>query len=357
MFDDFVQTITQNADEEKAESRRIEAQRAQATAESRARLEQSLAERKKEYETFKQKQGEAEAVKPPVFQPPPTPPNTQEMVKPSSLEKTMGVASIFALLSVGIAKGQAIYGLKAFSGFMQGAHAGNLEQAKASIDDYKNSMEQVRQANEQAEREYLNIFNNKKLSVEQAQQAVHLKALEFKDESFLESMKIGDIDKQFEFLKDRRKTTQEAIKDSLHYQDVTAKMANQAAHLGIAQERLQIDREKIGREKSGKVSPTQERQELTTLIKTYENDAKAAQKKIDSHKFFSAPQAEKDALKEAQANLNEARNRLKTLAGYEGTGSPAPKEIAQPGSKLIGKTAKGELVYERPDGSRFAVVK
>ncbi len=186
--DTYEQTLARGAAEQKAIlTEQIGEQKGQ-SAQDVAELQRLQREQKPEYERFKQKQMEMEGMRPPpVLEKPPPAPRTQEMIAPSSLEKTVGMASIFALLSVGMAKGSAIYGLKALGGFLTGAHAGNLEQADAAIKDFNSEMKRVHDANEYSRQQYLDVFNNKKYTLEMQEHAIHLKALEMKDELMVQA--------------------------------------------------------------------------------------------------------------------------------------------------------------------------
>jgi hypothetical protein len=103
------------------------------------------------------------------------------------------MASIFALLSVGLAKGNAVYGLKALGGFMEGAHASNVEQAKAALDDYNEKMKEVHEINDNAYREYNAIFNNTKMGMEAQTQMAHQAALKFDDQLQIENLRTGNL--------------------------------------------------------------------------------------------------------------------------------------------------------------------
>ena len=92
------------------------------------------------------------------------------------------MASIFALLSVGITKGASINGLRALGGFMKGAREGNLEQAKMAHQTFLDQMEEVHATNEAAIKDYNAIIGNKKFTLEQQSQMYRQKALEYKDE-------------------------------------------------------------------------------------------------------------------------------------------------------------------------------
>ena len=104
------------------------------------------------------------------------------MTRPTSLQKTFGMASIFALLSVGITKGASINGLRALGGFMKGAREGNMEQAKMAHQTFLDQMEEVHATNEAAIKDYNAIIGNKKFTLEQQSQMYRQKALEYKDE-------------------------------------------------------------------------------------------------------------------------------------------------------------------------------
>lgn len=218
--------ITQEVAEQRAlNQRQIEA------------LRKSQAERKPEWEALKKKQAEVEAITPPKLERPPEPPRTQEMLQPSSLQKTMGMASIFALMSVGIAKDSAIYGLKALGGFMEGAHQGNVEQAEAALKDYNAQMARVRLANDTAMQEYNAIFNNKKLTLEQQQQMFHLKALEFNDELSIQQLEQGGMNAVHTRLRDLAKTNFAFDKELVHYKQVERQIEHQRVMEGIAQQK------------------------------------------------------------------------------------------------------------------------
>lgn len=171
----------------------IAAQREQ-NASARAAMEAAKKSREPEWEALKKRQAAfEEAPQAPVFTKPPTAPNTQEMLKPTSLQKTFGMASIFALLSVGLAKGSAIGGLQALGSFMEGAHASNLEQAKAAHNDFVDKMEEVHAVNENALKEYSAIIGNKKYSLETQGQMYRMKALEYQDEAGLQAQTQGGM--------------------------------------------------------------------------------------------------------------------------------------------------------------------
>lgn len=200
-----------------------------------ARLEQARKAREPEWDRFKQKQAEVEAVgPPPKLEKPPAAPNTQEMLKPTSLQQTFGMASIFALLSVGIAKGSAIYGLKALGGFMEGAHAGNVEQAGAALKDFNSNMQRVHASNESSLQEYNAIFNNKKYTLEMQEHAFKLKALEFNDELALQEYAQKGMTGTHALLRERAKVDFTFAKEMQRYTEWEAKIAYQKQKMAQA---------------------------------------------------------------------------------------------------------------------------
>src|SRR5512137_1415423 len=66
-------------------------------------LERQIQEKKPAYESIRKADEDLAKVsaEAPRLKPIPQAPNTQEMIRPSSLQKTFGLASIFALLAVG----------------------------------------------------------------------------------------------------------------------------------------------------------------------------------------------------------------------------------------------------------------
>lgn len=233
----YEDTLATGAESEKAV---LDAQIAEEKAASEAgvrRLEEARKLREPEWERYKQKQAEVEAIQPPRLMKPPPPPNTQEMTRPTSLQKTMGMASIFALLSVGLAKDSAIYGLKAMGGFLEGAHAGNLEQADAALKDYNNNMRYVHDTNEYALQEYNAIFNNKKFTLQQQENAFKQKALEFNDTLALEEYRQKGMTGTHALLRERAKVDlafAKELKRSQEWQVRTELMKQRAAATGGA---------------------------------------------------------------------------------------------------------------------------
>jgi len=170
----------------------IAAQRAQ-NERARAAAEAARQQREPEFQELKRRQAEFDKIPPPRFERPPAAPNTQEMLKPTSLQKTFGMASVFALLSVGLTKGSAIYGLRALGGFMKGAHEGNMEQAKAAHQDFLDKMQEVHDINENALKDYNAIIGNKKFTLQQQEQMYRQKALEYQDELGLQAQTQGGM--------------------------------------------------------------------------------------------------------------------------------------------------------------------
>jgi hypothetical protein len=230
--EDYESQLRTGADEEKAVLDRQIAEEKAASVAAQERLAEARKAREPEWEAFKKKQAELEAIKPPTLANPPAPPETQEMLKPTSLQRTMGMASVFALLSVGLAKNSAIYGLKAMGGFLEGAHAGNVEQAEAALKDYNNNMKYVHDANEYSLQEYNAIFNNKKLSLEQQHWAFQQKALEFNDTLASEQLRDKGMTGVHALLRERAKidlTFAKELKRSQEWQIRTELMRQKAA--------------------------------------------------------------------------------------------------------------------------------
>ncbi len=190
------------ADEKAALDKQIKEQEA-FDAQAKERLTQAREAKQPEIEKLQQRQSAVEAVEPPQFQRPPEAPNTQEMLQPTNLQRTFGMASIFGLLAVGLAKGSAIYGLKALGGFMKGAHEGNIEQASAALKDYTAKMQEVHAANEATSAEYNAIFNNKKYDFEMQDRMVGIKAAEFRDELMQQAGAQGGMNARHKLLQDR----------------------------------------------------------------------------------------------------------------------------------------------------------
>ena len=196
-----------------------------ATQSGLQKLQEARAARVPEWEQFKKKQAELEALPPPPkLEKPPPAPRTQEMLRPTSLQQTMGMASIFALLSVGIAKGSAIYGLKALGGFMEGAHAGNVEQAEAALKDFNAEMARVHRANESSLQEYNAIFNNKKYTLEMQEHAFKLKALEFNDELAMQEYSQKGMIGTHALLRERAKVDLTFAKEMQRYKEWETKI-------------------------------------------------------------------------------------------------------------------------------------
>jgi hypothetical protein len=137
----------------------------------------------------------------------------------------MGLASIFALLSVGLAKGSAVYGLKALGGFLEGAHAGNLERADAAHKDFIDQMSSVKEANDVALAEYNAIIGNRKLSLDSQERMLKLKALEFQDELSLQALEQGGMNAVHTRLRDLAKTNFEYTKELDRHKEMQAKIA------------------------------------------------------------------------------------------------------------------------------------
>src|SRR5580765_4803734 len=170
----------------------IAAQREQ-NARARAAAEAARQQREPEFQELKKRQADFDKIPPPRFERPPAAPNAQEMLKPTSLQKTFGMASIFALFSVGLMKGSSIAGLRALGGFMKGAREGNMEQAKAAHQDFVDKMREVHDTNELALRDYNAIIGNKKYSLDMQEKLFRQKALEYNDELALQAQTQGGM--------------------------------------------------------------------------------------------------------------------------------------------------------------------
>jgi hypothetical protein len=345
---DFAEQLQQGATEDKAQISQ-EIADAQATrTRRRAEMEKELADKKAEYDQLKA--NAPQPTEPPKFAPPPQAPNTQEMLKPTSLQKQFGLASIFALLSVGIAKGSAIYGLKALGGFMEGAHASNVEQAKAALDDYNSNMRTVHEANENALHEYNAIWQDKKLNWDAKLSLYREKALQFEDKLSIEKLDQDDVNGIHQLERDRANVQKTFATEMLRSEQMAQQMAQHGISNQIQEKRLQLEELRLNKEQTGKPSPSQERQELQTLLKSYEGEVKSAQKAVDSHVFTSPTEAESKALTDAQANVSQIRKRLSEMAGIEAQRAPgaapapsaAPRQLPEGGQVL-----KGVIVVRR----------
>ena len=203
----------------------VEEQRAQ-NERARAAVAAARKQREPEWEELKKRQSEYEAVPTPKLEKPPPPPNSQEMLKPTTLQKTVGMASVFALLSVGLAKGQGIYGLKALGGFMEGAHKGNVEQANAALKDFNNNMEYVRATNEYALAQYNAIIGNKKYSLEVQDRMFRQKALEMEDELSIQQLEQGGMNAVHVRLRDLAKMNHEFNKELDRHKQIQGQLTN-----------------------------------------------------------------------------------------------------------------------------------
>ena len=180
--DNFEQYLSDDADAQKAQvDEQIAEQRAHNEEVKRLR-EARRTDLQPDLQDWQRRVSDLDKIRPPVLQRPPQAPDTQEMTRPTSLQKTFGMASIFALLSVGITKGASINGLRALGGFMKGAREGNMEQAKMAHQTFLDQMEEVHATNEAAIKDYNAIIGNKKFTLEQQSQMYRQKALEYKDE-------------------------------------------------------------------------------------------------------------------------------------------------------------------------------
>ena len=206
-------------------AKEVEEQRAQ-NERARAAVEAARQKREPEWEALKKRQAEYEAVPTPTLAKPPPPPNSQEMLKPTSLQKTVGMASVFALLSVGLAKGQGVYGLKALGGFLEGAHAGNVEQANAALKDFNNNMEYVRATNEYALAQYNSIIGNKKYSLEVQDRMFRQKALEMDDQLSIQQLEQGGMNAVHVRLRDLAKMNYEFDKELNRHRQIENQLAN-----------------------------------------------------------------------------------------------------------------------------------
>jgi hypothetical protein len=234
---DFAASLQKDAEGEKQQISQEIAEQKATTEAGKTALEARLAERTPEYEELKYRQAQLDTIPTPKLAPPPPAPSTQEMIKPTSLQRQFGIASIFALLSVGLAKGSAIYGLKGLAGFMEGAHAGNLEQAKAAIDDFNNNMKSVHEANENALAEYNAIFNNKKLGFEAQERAFKLKALEFSDQLALQQYEQSGLTAVHKLNQDRANVDKAMHTELLRNEQIKMQMEHYERMAGIAEKK------------------------------------------------------------------------------------------------------------------------
>ena len=151
------------------------------------------------------------------------------MLKPTSLQKTVGMASVFALLSVGLAKGQGVYGLKALGGFLEGAHNGNVEQANAALKDFNNNMEYVRATNEYALAQYNSIIGNKKYSLEVQDRMFRQKALEMDDQLSIQQLEQGGMNAVHTRLRDLAKMNYEFDKELNRHRQIENQLVSYQA--------------------------------------------------------------------------------------------------------------------------------
>ncbi len=351
MPDEFEATLAADrAGYQKQIDQEIIDQRAQ-NERAKAAAEAARQQREPEWDALKKRQAEFEATPPPTLEKPPTAPKTQEMLQPTSLQKTFGMASIFALLSVGLAKGNAIYGLKALGGFMEGAHAGNVDQAKAAHQDFVDKMDEVHATNENALKEYNAIIGNKKFSLEAQEHMYRMKALEYNDELGLQAQTQGgmnavtalnkqraDVDFRMLGELDRRRRVIEQERHDRAMESRTtsgsgARPSKEEYELMLsARARGQTTGNQLvdnlspedaaARLKKGGATSTQERQELTALLTSYQKEATAIQKKMDSYHLFSPPKELSEQLKDIKAKMLQVRSRLSEMSGLQGGALP-----------------------------------
>lgn len=193
-------------------------------AERMAALRAAQERSRPDYADTERRIADIENIPQPKFQKPPTPPNTQEMMKPTSLQRTFGMASIFALMSIGLAKGSGIYALKAFGGFMEGMHQGNIENAKAALEDFNSNMDVVKQGNDIAQKEYSNIFASKKYSLDQKERLFHMKALELNDELAIQQQAQGGMNAVHSYLKEKATISHQWALEALRYKQIEAQL-------------------------------------------------------------------------------------------------------------------------------------
>jgi hypothetical protein len=317
--------------------------------ESVKRLEAVQQEKAPEVERLGRMRDRVENLPTPSYTNPPPSPNTQQMLQPTNLQKTFGMASIFALLSVGLAKGNAVYGLKALGGFMEGAHASNVEQAKAALDDYNEKMKEVHEINDNAYREYNAIFNNTKMGMEAQTQMAHQAALKFDDQLQIENLRTGNL-VEFNKIQNQRFKNQiemdkaigqtEALAERMRHDKAMENRATSGARPSKEEYELMLSARAKGQStgnqlvdnlspddaaaklKKGGATSTQERQELTALLTSYQKDAQAIQKKMDSYHLYSPPKELSEQLKDIKAKMLQVRSRLSEMSGLQGGALP-----------------------------------
>lgn len=227
-------------DEEiRAEQRRANEDIDRQIAEERglqARMQQTAqeqgAERKPIYEDLRQAGRDyTETLKAnkPRYMPLPVPPNTEEMTAPTSIQKTFGMAAIFALLAAGFTKDRSMAGLHAIGGFMKGAREGSAERAKAAIDDFNNNMKYAIAMNNQAEKEYERIIADPKLTFEQKERELKLKMLEHQDTQWLLELEQKGMNGIHNLMNSRNNLNHQMQMELLRTQQISAQMAHQAA--------------------------------------------------------------------------------------------------------------------------------
>lgn len=202
-----------------------------------ARLEAARKERDPEIAKLRQRRDAVENLPTPKFTPPPTAPNTVQQLQPSPMQKTFGMAAIFALLSVGLSKGAGSEALRGFGGFLEGANQGNIELAKASLDDFNANIKAVHEANDSAYQAYNAVFNNTKLSFDAQERLIHQTALKYEDQVGLEKLRQGGM-VEFNKLQNQRFKNQ-------------AEMSKEMVRMQQVAERIDLQRQRLAQQASG----------------------------------------------------------------------------------------------------------
>lgn len=276
----------------------------------------------------------------------PTPPNTEKMLAPTNLQKTFGMAAVFALLAAGLTKDRSMAGLSALGGFMKGAREGNLERANAAMVDFNNNMRAAIATNEQSLKQYSLIMASKRVTLEEKERLLKLKMGEFQDQLFLNELEQKGMNAVYTLQNQRA--------------NLDFHMLQQVERMQQFQENLQMHKENLAETKryhdllagktTGAGGASQTRLELNNLMTSYDKQIKDLDTK--RHKGFMGmmgaglTRAEENEYAELKRRRDAVRTKLAELAQTPeaGPGAPAP---GAPGLPRGGTTMKGKIMVRR----------
>jgi hypothetical protein len=280
-------------------------------------------------------------------------PKPSDYINKDKANILMGIASLIGGIGMFNGRMRGVQAMALANGAVRGMIDGDRQKYNDAMKEYEDLVKEQAITYQQQSQRYNQILTSSKLNLEEKFRAYELEARSANDRAAIAAAEGKNIDAAIKHDEELMKTgasilqhveTEKMNRERLNMQEQLAR-----ERLGFEREKLGVEREKLERERTGKPTPAQERQELTTLLKSYQDEAKGLQKKIDSYHIFNPPADTTKRMDEVQAEMAKIRHKLATMSGLPGGEAAAETPQEKPPEVMRSVSKSGKPIWKMPN--------